>query len=55
MEKVSVLAEKSVRALKAGGVKELARRTKFYFDQKKNPLPTDSHENYYMEDRKSVV
>lgn len=49
MEKVSVLAEKSVRALKAGGVKELARRTKFYFDQKKNPLPTDSHENYYMD------
>ena len=49
MEKVSVLAEKSVRALKAGGVKELVRRTKFYLNRDKNPLPVDSHENYYMD------
>jgi len=49
MEKVSVLAEKSVRALKAGGVKELFRRTQFYVKNKKNPIPVDSPGKYYMD------
>lgn len=49
MEKVSVLAEKSVRALKAGGVKELARRTQFYLERKKNPSSVNSPDQCYMD------
>ena len=35
MESVKVLAKKSVKALKAGGVKEFSRRVKFYKDKNK--------------------
>lgn len=53
MEKVSVLAEKSVRALKAGGVKELVRRTRYYLGRQdvsiQASIQVDSPEKYYMD------
>lgn len=36
MEKIQVLAEKSIRAFRAGGIKEFFRRVQFYFRRKRD-------------------
>lgn len=58
MEKIQVLAEKSIRAFQAGGVKEFIRRVQFYFRRKrdlKNGIIVNSGDSenlagkYYMD------